>query len=346
MTDQRVVSLLPSATETLCALGVEPVGVTHECDYPPEVTELPTVVHSRIDTDGDSTAVDDAVQAADDGVYRLDRERLRELDPDVVVTQGICDVCAVDETVARETIADLGLDAEFVATHPHTLTDVFDSIERLGEVLGRSERATQLRAELERRVAAVRETATAAVEATGRPRVAVLDWLDPVMVAGHWVPELVEIAGGEPVLADVGERSGPVRFDSLVAADPAVVVAAPCGFAVPRTLADADALVDRDGYDDLPAAPDRTYVVDGNHYLNRPGPRLVESLQHLAAAIHPTRFDPPGTGLCRLDAAAGAATTVATGERRAVPAVGDSDSTATAVTDAESVEPSRAPESE
>ena len=329
MTDQRVVSLLPSATETLCALGVEPVGVTHECDYPPAVTDLPTVVHSRIDTGGDSAAVDDAVQAADDGVYELDRERLRELDPDVVVTQGICDVCAVDETVARRTVADLGLDAEFVATHPHTLGDVLEDLERLGAVVGREDRAAELRADLETRIDAVRETAATAGDEAGRPRVAVLDWLDPVMVAGHWAPELVEIAGGEPVVAETGERSGPIRFDSLAETAPEVVLAAPCGFAVPRTLADADALVGREGFGELPAAPDRTYVLDGNHYLNRPGPRLVDTVEYVAAAIHPERFDPPGTALSRLDTAAATATTVATGETTAVDALG-SDETAAA----------------
>ena len=301
MTDQTVVSLLPSATETLCALGVEPAGVTHECDYPPRVADAPTVVHSTIDTDGDSAAVDDAVQDADGGVYELDRDRLREIDPDVIVTQGICDVCAVDETVVRETVAELPIDAELVATHPHTLADVFDDIERLGAALGREARAAELRAELEDRVAAVRETVAAAA---GRPRVAVLDWLDPVMVAGHWAPELVEIAGGEPVIAEPSERSGPIRFDRLRAADPEVVVAAPCGFAVDRTLADADALTDRPGFDDLAAAPDRVYVVDGNHYLNRPGPRLLDTLEYLAAVIHPDLFpEPPAEAVRRLEPA-------------------------------------------
>jgi iron complex transport system substrate-binding protein len=322
-TDVRVVSLLPSATETVCALGVDPVGVTHECDYPERVRDYPTVVHSRIDTSGASAEIDEAVRAAEgdpresdpgkssdhgdssvdesSGVYDLDRERLAALAPDVVVTQGICDVCAVDESVVRSTVADLDVDAELVATHPHTLSDVFDDIERLGAALDERDRATRLRAELEARVQRVRERAAAAAE---RPRVLVLDWLDPAMVSGHWVPELVEIAGGDPVLAAPGERSGPVRWDRVREADPEVLVAAPCGFSLEQTTADVDALTEREGFDSLTAVREnRVYALDGSHYVNRPGPRLVETLEHLAGVIHPELFaEPPADAARPLDA--------------------------------------------
>lgn len=302
----RVVSLLPSATETVCALGVDPVGVTHECDYPPRVADLPTVVESTVDTTGSSGAVDDEVQAAasGDGVYDLDVDRLRDLDPDVVVTQGICDVCAVDESVVREAIADLGLDAELVASHPHTLGDVFDDVRRLGAVLGREGRAAELASDLEARVAAVRQRvaeaetgvdADATAGAGSRPTVTVLDWLDPVMVAGHWVPELVELAGGEFLLAETGERSGPIEFETLRDADPDVLVAAPCGFSLARTARNLGDLTDREGFEQLAAARSgRTYAVDGNHYVNRPGPRLVDTLELFAGLLHPAAFgDPP-----------------------------------------------------
>jgi iron complex transport system substrate-binding protein len=322
-TDVRVVSLLPSATETVCALGVDPVGVTHECDYPERVRDYPTVVHSRIDTSGASAEIDEAVRAAEgdpresdagkssdrgdssvdesSGVYDLDRERLAALAPDVVVTQGICDVCAVDESVVRSTVADLDVDAELVATHPHTLSDVFDDIERLGAALDERDRAARLRAELEARVQRVRERAAAAAD---RPRVLVLDWLDPAMVSGHWVPELVEIAGGDPVLAAPGERSGPVRWDRVRGADPEVLVAAPCGFSLEQTTADVDALTEREGFDSLSAVREnRVYALDGNHYVNRPGPRLVETLEHLAGVIHPELFaEPPADAVRPLDA--------------------------------------------
>jgi iron complex transport system substrate-binding protein len=298
----RVVSLLPSATEILCALGVDPVGVTHECDYPPHVAERPTVVHSTVDTDGSSRAIDDSVQDAlvEGGVYALDRARLEELDPDVVVTQGLCDVCAVDEAVVRDTLADLAIDADLVATHPHSLGDVFDDIERIGRAVDRGAAAEELVSRLESRVDAVADR----VADTDTPTVTLLDWLDPVMVGGHWVPELVERAGGDFLLAEPGERSGPVEWDRLREADPDVLVAAPCGFSLDRTLDSLSDLSTREGWDDLQAVRDgRVFAIDGNHYVNRPGPRLVETLEYLAWVLHPDRVDePPSEAVRRVSA--------------------------------------------
>jgi iron complex transport system substrate-binding protein len=290
----RVVSLLPSATEVCCALGVDPVGVTHECDYPPRVRDAQTVVRSRIDTGGSSRDVDDEVQAAlSEGVYDLDVDRLRDLDPDVVVTQGLCDVCAVDEAVVRETLADLGLDADLVATHPHSLDDVFADVDRLGRVLDREAAAEALLADLRARVEAVRER----VPAGDSPTVTVLDWLDPVMVSGHWVPELVETAGGRFELGSAGTESGPVEWAWVREADPEVLVVAPCGFDVDRTLETLADLTDRPGWADLRAVREgRVFVVDGNHYVNRPGPRLVDTLEAFAWLLHPDRFDAPPEG--------------------------------------------------
>jgi iron complex transport system substrate-binding protein len=292
ITVMRVVSLLPSATEVLCALGVDPVGVTHECDYPPRVRDRPTVVHSTIDATGSSRSVDDRVQEAIEmgGVYALDRDRLRDLDPDVVVTQGLCDVCAVDEAVVRDTIADLGIDADLVATHPHSLADVFDDVERIGRAVDRASAAEELVADLQSSVDAVRERAAG----TDAPTMTVLDWLDPVMVSGHWAPDLVSLAGGEFRLADPGERSGPVEWSTLRDADPEVLVAAPCGFSLDRTRESLPELTDRDGWDDLRAVrTGRVFAMDGDQYLNRPGPRLVDTLEHLAWMLHPERFDEP-----------------------------------------------------
>ncbi len=305
----RVVSLLPSATEVCCALGVDPVGVTHECDYPPRVREVPTVVHSRIDTDGSSRDVDDEVQASlsEGGVYDLDGDRLRELDPDVVVTQGLCDVCAVDESVVRGTLADLALDADLVATHPHSLDDVFDDIARLGRVLDRADAAADLLADLRGRVEAVRARVPSASSADERPTATVLDWLDPVMVSGHWVPELVAIAGGRFELGTAGAESGPVEWDRVRETDPEVLVVAPCGFGVDRTRETLTDLTARPGWDDLRAVREgRVYVVDGNHYVNRPGPRLVDTLEAFAWLLHPDHFDrPPAAMVERLPHAHG-----------------------------------------
>ncbi len=296
----RVVSLLPSATELCYALGVEPVGVSHECDYPPAATEQPVVVHSRVDADASSQEIDRQVQDAvgSGGVYELDRERLRDLDPDIVLSQGVCEVCAVDDSAIRQAVADLGIGADIVTTDPHSLGDLLADIERLGEVFGREQRARALRAECRERVEHVeRQTPESG------PRVAVLDWLEPVMVAGHWVPGLVERVGGRYGLADPGERSRPREWADIRAYDPEVLVAAPCGFDLDQTRANSTDLTDRDGWSSLTAVESgRVYAIDGNQYLNRPGPRLVDSLELLAGVVHPDAGPDIAdrTGVCRL----------------------------------------------
>jgi len=287
----RVVSLLPSATEMLYALGVEPVGVSGACDYPPEAREKPTVVHSRIDADGSSADIDTQVQEAerDDGVYEIDRESLAALDPDVVVSQGICEVCAVDDTTVRRTIADLGLDAEIVTTDPHSLEDVFENLERLGGVLGCEERANEVVGNLRERVERVEQGTP---DASAGPTVAVLDWLDPVMVAGHWIPGMVERIGGQYGLAGPGDRSQPREWADIREYDPDVLVAAPCGFDLEQTFANAADLTDREGWTELRAVrTGRVYAMDGSSYVNRPGPRLVGTLEYLAGIVHPDTIE-------------------------------------------------------
>ena len=281
----RVVSLLPSATELCYALGVEPVGVSHECDHPPRAREQPTVIRSRVDASASSQEINDQVEQAVEsgGVYELDRDRLRELDPDVILSQGVCEVCAVDDSSVRRAVADLGLEVDIVTTDPHSLGDVFDDLERVGRVLGRENRAETLRAGWRERVARVER-------ATPRPgpRVAVLDWMDPVMVAGHWIPGMVERAGGTYGLADPGTRSRPREWATIREYDPEVLVAAPCGFGLDQTRANLSDLTDRPGWDELTAVETgRVYAMDGHHYVNRPGPRLVETLELLGTVVHP-----------------------------------------------------------
>jgi iron complex transport system substrate-binding protein len=281
----RVVSLLPSATEMLYALDIEPVGVSHECDFPPEAQGVPTVIETRIDPDASSAAIDDQVTDAVEtgGVYEIDRDLLAELDPDIVVSQGICDVCAVDDSRIRETVTELGLDAEIVTSDPHSLGDVCEDIETLGEALGCPERATSVVDDLTARIEQVRE----ATPEDG-PRVAVLDWLDPVMVAGHWVPEMVDNCGGTYGLADPGERSRPREWTEIREYDPEVLVLAPCGFDCDQTMANLDDVTARDGWDSLTAVEnDEVYVMDGHNYVNRPGPRLVETLELVASILAP-----------------------------------------------------------
>jgi len=285
----RVVSLLPSATEILYALGVEPVAVSHECDHPPAARELPAVNRSRIDADATSGEIDSQVLAAEDGaVYEIDLEALRAADPDLIVTQGLCDVCAVDQVVVEDAVAELGLETEILTLDPHSLEDVFEDVERVGAAVGAEGRATELVGELRERVAAVREAAAGA----DRPRVAVLDWTDPVMTAGHWVPDLVETAGGDygfPAAASV-----PREWAEIREYDPEVVVVAPCGFDLEQIGDNADDLTGRPGWTELSAVrDDRVYALDGHQFVNRPGPRLVDTLEHLAGLLHPERFERP-----------------------------------------------------
>ncbi|WP_312910286.1 ABC transporter substrate-binding protein [Natronosalvus caseinilyticus] len=298
----RIVTTLPSATEIVCALGLEPVGVSHECDFPPAVRDCPSVTASRIDADASSGAIDEQVleavsgtdDGAGDGVYDVAVDTLDALDPDLVVTQGMCDVCAVDEVVVERALEEIAADPEVLTTDPHSIADVLADVERVGEAAGVPERARDAVAALEERIDAVR-TRTADLALDERPRVAVFDWTDPVMIAGHWTAELVEWASGRYGLADVGEPSRPRAWDEIRAYDPEIAVVAPCGFDLEQTAANLTDLTDREGWDDLTAVREGcVWALDGNQYLNRPGPRLVDTLEALAPIVQPDRFpDPP-----------------------------------------------------
>lgn len=297
----RIVTLLPSATEIVYALGLEPVATSHECDWPLGATERPAVNRSRVDAEASAGEIDAQVldAEAEGGVYDIDLAALSRADPDLVVSQGVCEVCAVDSVLVREAVEELGLDCTVLTTDPHSLEDVFDDIERIGRATGREDRAAAVVAGLRERVSRVRER-TADLEPEERPRVAVLDWTDPVMTAGHWVPELVEWAGGEYGLGERGAASRPRRWDEIREYDPEALVVAPCGFDLEQTTANLADLTDREGWADLRAVRDgRAWAVDGHHYLNRPGPRLVDSLEHLAGLFHPDRFDAPPADVAR-----------------------------------------------
>jgi iron complex transport system substrate-binding protein len=297
----RIVTLLPSATEIVYALGLEPVATSHECDWPPEAVGKPAVNRSRVDADASAGEIDAQVLEAEDagGVYDIDLAALERADPDLVVSQGICDVCAVDSVLVREAVAELGLDCEVLTTDPHSLEDVFEDVRRIGRATDREDRATEAVADLRERVERVRDR-TADLAADERPRVAVLDWTDPVMTAGHWVPELVEWAGGAYGLGDPGVASRPREWAEIRGYDPEALVVAPCGFDLEQTFENLADLAGREGWDDLTAVREgRAYAVDGHHYLNRPGPRLVDSLEHLAGLLHSDRFEAPPADVAR-----------------------------------------------
>ena len=288
----KVVSLLPSATEMLYAVGVEPVGVSHECDYPPEAREKPSVTTTRVSGEGTSAEVnEDVAEAVDEGgVYDVDTETLEELEPDVVITQAVCDVCAVGDDVVREAVERIDASPEIVSLHSHTLEGVLEDLLTVGEAVGREKEAHDAVENLRERLGKLRErTADLRDE-----RTVVLDWFDPPMVAGHWVPELIEAAGGTYPLASTGDASTPREWDDIVAAAPETLVAAPCGFELEQTVRNFDEIAEREGWRELPAVErGRAYAADGHSYFNRPGPRLVDTAEILACALHPEEFEAP-----------------------------------------------------
>jgi len=298
----RVVSLLPSATEIAVALGLGDrlVGRSHECDFPPAVEALPVLTATKIEKGLTSQAIDDRVQAiVAQGLscYRVDAAALRALKPDVILTQSQCAVCAVTPADLEESLAEwVGTPPVLVSLAPDDLSDVWGDFARVADATG-VDTAPQVVAALHERMAALTRTAT-----TARPTVAAIEWIEPLMAAGNWVPELVRAAGGEPLFAAAGQHSPWLEWDALVAADPDVIVAMPCGYQLPQTLADLAPLVDRPGWRDLNAVrSNRVFAADGHHYFNRPGPRLVESAQILAACFDPNNHARAGDGWIRLE---------------------------------------------
>ncbi|HKW41733.1 MAG TPA: ABC transporter substrate-binding protein [Gemmatimonadales bacterium] len=279
----RVVSLLPAATEIVAALGAvgRLVGVSHECDYPPSVRSLPRVTHSLLDPTLPSAAIDRAMaEARRSGTppVEVDVQLVTQLRPDVLIGQSVCEVCAVGTADLARLVASLIPTPWVVTLHAHTLDGVLADIRKVGEALELRDEADELVAGLRYRLRRVEGQARAA----RRPRVVVLEWLDPPYVAGHWVPELVTIAGGEDVGGVAGEASQPRPWDELAALAPDLIVVAPCGFDVPRAQAEVAALSDRDA---LALLGRRVEVIDGNAYTSRPGPRLVDAAERLSRLI-------------------------------------------------------------
>ncbi|HKE14712.1 MAG TPA: ABC transporter substrate-binding protein [Kofleriaceae bacterium] len=299
---RRIVSLLPSATEIVCAVGGagELVGISHECDYPDEIRDRPVLTRSRLpgDRDGSGSPVADASSLAIDqavrallrdalSIYQVDEERLAGLAPDVIVTQDLCEVCAVSLDDVRGAVARLASrdQVSIVSLRPTRLADVLGDVERVAAALGRADAGREVRASLERRIDAIAARAAAATE---RPRVASIEWIEPLMLGGTWMPELIERAGGTAVGAAAGQLAPTIEPDELARLAPDVVVIKPCGFTMERALGEREAIERSIAGPAGPRA--RIAVTDGSAFFNRPGPRLVESLEILAACIHPGLF--------------------------------------------------------
>ena len=285
----RVISLLPAATEIVAALGAlgRLVGVTHECDYPPEVRALPRVTRSRLDPVLSSGEIDGALAAArreGTATVQVDVELVGRLRPDVIIGQAICDVCAVGQEQLAGIVASLRLTPWVVTLHAHTLVEVLVDIRKVGEAMELRDEADEVIAGLSYRLRRVRKAVGAPPAAPlQRPRVLVLEWLDPPYVAGHWVPELIEIAGGEDVAGVPGAPSVTRSWRELSALAPDLVIIAPCGFDVERARRELALVTDRDARMLLDR---RVEFLDGNAYTSRPGPRLVDAAELLARLIH------------------------------------------------------------
>src|SRR5436190_4480231 len=286
----RIVSLLPSATEILCAVGLEDqlVGVTHECDFPSSVRALPKVTRTLIPTDASGAEIDALVRERMGGksaLYTLDMPVLEQLSSDLIVTQALCDVCAVSEDEVRDAACMLPSGPRVLNLEPETLDQVLECIRDVGAATDADAKADRLIASLRARIDAVVARVTSA---TTRPRVALLEWLDPPFSTGHWNPELVRLAGGIDGLGRERQKSVTLRWEQVVAWQPEVVLISCCGFTAERATQELHVLDRVTGWDTVPAVRSgRVYIADGSAYFSRPGPRLVDSLELPAHIIHP-----------------------------------------------------------
>jgi iron complex transport system substrate-binding protein len=285
---ERIVSLLPSATEIVYALGLGDrlVGVTHECDYPAAARSKPQLTASALPHAANSAEIDRHVRAslhAGSSLYSLDSDLLERLAPDLIITQELCEVCAVSYEIVARAAKRLRGDPRLISLEPSSLEDLYANVATVGALTGAAGAADALVASLRARA----ENLRARVAGRPRPRTLVLEWTDPPMSGGHWTPELVELAGGEPLLANPGANSQVIAWDAIRAADPDVVLIAPCGYAMDatrRAIAELDAVP---AFRALRAyATGRIVAIDGNAYVNRPGPRLIDSAEIFADALH------------------------------------------------------------
>jgi iron complex transport system substrate-binding protein len=298
----RIVSLIASSTEIACALGFEKnlVGRSHECDYPESIRHLPACSETKFVADGKSYEIDQRIKAIlQEGlsVYRVDAEKLKTLQPDVILTQIQCEVCAVSRKDVEEatrswmslrTGPDSQAKPEIVSLNPNSLSDIWNDIQMVADALHAPERGKSLIQSLKTRIAEQSHRAVSTSSHSGHPRVACIEWIDPLMAAGNWVPELVTLAGGVNLFGEAGKHSPWMGFEDLIQKDPDVIVVLPCGFTIEKTREEMPLLTRNPGWKNLKAVRDkRVYLADGNSYFNRPGPRVVESLEIFLEIFYP-----------------------------------------------------------
>ncbi len=294
LNQKRIISLLAAGTEIVCALGLEAqlVGRSHECDYPESILNLPVCSEAMINPSVDSAAIDRQVKGTlTDALsfYHVDRELIKQLKPDVIITQTQCAVCAVSFNDVKEALKDL-LDypVEIISLEPDSLNAVFTDIKTVSEVLGVPERGADLLDRMQERMDLIRHKLKFISQ---KPTVACIEWIEPLMMAGNWTPEMVEIAGGQAVLAQSGKHSTAIEWTDFVQADPEIIVVMPCGFGIERTLKEMDTLLQQPYFQELQAVKNnQLFIADGNQYFNRSGPRIVDSVEILAEIINPKQF--------------------------------------------------------
>jgi iron complex transport system substrate-binding protein len=294
MPTEKIVSLLPAATEIICALGLEKnlVGRSHECDFPASVKELPICTEANFPDGLSSADIDIKVKEilADAlSVYTVKREQIKTLAPDVVVTQAQCEVCAVSLKDVEDALENyLDKQAQIISLQPNSLDDIFNDIVTVANALNVPAAGAELLESLQERVDIIKHKLKFI---DSKPTVACIEWLEPIMISGNWVPGLVNIAGGTPVLVREGKHSPYIEWDEILQQDPEIIVVMPCGFSIERTMREINLLLDRPGFASLKAVKnDRFYIADGNQYFNRPGPRIVDSIEILAEIIRPKQF--------------------------------------------------------
>ena len=312
--DLRIVTLIPSATEIVCALGFQDnlVGRSHECDFPPAVDSLPAVSESKFDAGGTSAEIDRnlrAIVAEGLSVYRVDPEALAALKPDVIVTQAHCEVCAVSLADVEAAVCEM-VDSRpaIVSLEPVSLGEVWTGIEQVAAALGATRQGSELTARLRGRMDGIRMKVDKYVRA--RPRVLGIEWIAPLMASGNWMPELMAMAGAEELFATAGAKSPWIEWADVQAAGPDVILVKPCGFERDRARGAMDTLTALPGWSGVPAVRDgKVFICDGHHYFNRPGPRLAETLEIIAEILHPEifAFGHEGRGWERFDAGDGEA---------------------------------------
>jgi len=291
----RVISLIASATEILWGLGKGnlQVGRSHECDHPAEVLSLPQVTWTKFDTNGRSYDIDTRVKAiVQEGlsVYGVDAEKLKALSPDVILTQDHCQVCAVSlSDVESATCELLGSRPTIVSLHPDSLNDIWRDIQAVAAAIGDEQSGERLVDSLEKRINAIGKKLE---QASRRPTIVFVEWIEPFMVGGNWAPEIIHLAGGEDLLGHPGTHSPQFKFEKLLQADPEIIIVAPCGFILERTRAEMNAFTEQPAWQNLRAVKaDQVYIADGNRFFNRPGPSVVDSLEIIAEILHPELFD-------------------------------------------------------